>query len=245
MSISSFVKKIPEFNDLSASDKIDLFAYYILFETEVSQFKASDISECFNDLHLSPYSNISSYLSKYSKRAKGQKFLKRNSGYCLESNTRALIEKVIQKEFVPEPSNNLFALSIFENTRGYLTGFATEASCAYDFALYNSCFFMLRKLLETLIIELFEKHGIESKIKNGNGGYFFLSDLISKLVSENNWHLTKITREDIPKIKKLADSSVHSKRFSAKKVDIDNLKTEIRIIFEELVSLIDYPNWKK
>lgn len=102
---------------------------------------------------------------------------------------------------------------------------------------------MLRKLLETLIIELFERHGLESQIKNGNGGYFFLSDLISRMVGEKSWHLTKIVREDILKVKKLADSSVHSKRFSARKTDIDNLKTEIRIILQELVNLIDYPSW--
>lgn len=243
MDLALFVKKIIDFPNLTAANQIDYFAYFLLHEKKVEGIKAKDIQSCFDELHLSAYSNIPSYLSKNSQRRKGQKFLKRKELYFLESSTKTSIDKIIEKEFEPEPSNNLFPLSIFDNTRGYLVGFAKEASCAYDYALYNSCFFMLRKILETLIIELFERHGLDMKIKNGSGGYLFLSDLITKLVSENKLHLTKVVREDMPKIKKLADSSVHSKRFSAKKTDIDNIKTEIRIILQELVNHVDYPNW--
>jgi hypothetical protein len=243
MSIKKFVQKIPDFNDISASNKIDYFIYFLIFESGFEGARPKDIHKCFDDLNLVAYSNISSYLSKYAQRGKSQKYIKKKELYSLVNSTQLIIERSIKKEFEPEPSNDLFPLSIFDNTRGYLAGFAKEAACAYDYGLYNSCFFMLRKILETLIIELFERKGLETKIKNGNGGYFFLSDLINKLVSETNWHLTKITREDIPKIKKLADSSVHSKRFSAKKTDIENMKTEIRIILQELIDLIDYPTW--
>lgn len=244
MDLKAFVRLIPDFQKMNASNQIDYFSYYLLYEKNQDGLKPKDIQKCFDELHLSPYSNIPSYLSRFSARGKGQRFLKKKDGYYLESTYKASIEKIIRKEFVPEATNNLFPINIFDNTRGYLERFAHEALCAYDFSLFNCCFFMLRKILETLIIELFERHGIEGKIKNASGGYLFLSDLITKLVAENTWHLTKIVREDIPKIKKLADSSVHSKRFSARKVDIDNIKTELRIILEELVKHIDYPNWK-
>ena len=243
MSLSAFIKRVPGFDELTSSVKIDFFVYYILFGLKQDGVKGKDVEICFQELHLQPYSNIPAYLSNNARRSNSQKFLKRGNCYYLESSTIKRIETIVITEPILEPSDNLFPLSIFNNTRGYLVAFATEASCAYDYGLYNSCFFMLRKLMETLIIELFEKNSIDSKIKNGNGGYFFLSDLISKLTGETSWHLTKITREDLPKIKKLADSSVHSKRFAAKKTDIDNMKTEIRIIYQELVSLIDYPNW--
>lgn len=243
MELKTFIKKVNDFSELNASNQIDYFAYFLLYEKNSEGFRPKDIQGCFDELHLSPYSNIPSYLSKFSQRGKGQKFLKRKDLYFLENSTKLSIETTIQKEFIPEATNNLFPLSIFDNTRGYLIGFAKEASVAYDYSLFNCCFFMLRKILETLIIELFERHGLEANIKNANGGYLFLSDLITKLVAEKKWHLTKVVREDIPKIKKLADSSVHSKRFSAKKTDIDNIKTEIRIILQELVNHIDYPTW--
>lgn len=243
MDLNDYVRKVQGFDVLTASNKIDYFVHFKIVYTDKDGIKAKDIIECFDTLNLSPYSNIPSYLIKHSQRGKNQKFIKKNDLYRLEGSYSLVLEKNIDTEFVSVPSNNLFPLSIFENTRGYLVEFASEASCSYDYSLYNSCFFMLRKLLETLIIELFERNGLEAQIKNGNGGYLFLSDLISRMVGEKSWHLTKIVREDILKVKKLADSSVHSKRFSAKRTDIDNLKTEIRIILQELVNLIDYPSW--
>lgn len=244
MDINLFIKRIPGFENLSAANKIDYFVYFLLHEKTIKGVLPKDVLDCFHELNLNPYSNISSYLNKNSQRRKNQKFLKRNNLFFLESGVKGLIEKTTSNDVFIEPSNDLFPISIFDDTRKYLLGFAKEAAASYDYGLYNSCFFMLRKILETLIIELFERHSIDNKIKNNNGGYLFLSDLISKAVSENTWHLTKISREDMPKLKKLADSSVHSKRFSAKKIDIENIKTEIRIIFQELISLIDYPAWK-
>jgi len=225
MELKSFTQKIKNFGNLSASNKIDFFVYYALYEKNVAGVKAKDVLACFEELHLSPYSNIPSYLNKNAQRGKGQKFLKR-------------------KDFEPEASNNLFPLSIFDNTRGYIVAFAKEASCAYDYSLYNSCFFMVRKIIEVLIIELFERHGIENKIQNENGNYIMLSELFNHLISEKKWQLSKIVKQDIPKIKKLADASVHNKRFFAKKPDIENIKVEIRIILEELINHVDYPNWK-
>lgn len=245
MDLKSFTKKINDFPQLISANQIDYFAYFLLHEINMEGIKPKDIQSCFDELQLSPYSNIPSYLSKHSQRGKGQKFLKRKDLYFLENKTKSSIEQDVKKEFEPEPSNNLFPLSIFDNTRGYLLAFAKEASIAYDYSLYNSCFFMLRKIIETLIIDLFERHRIESKIKNSQGNYVMLSDLFTRLISENNWQLNKTVKQDIPKIKKLADSSVHNKRFQAKKPDLDNIKIEIRIIYQELVDHIDYPTWQK
>lgn len=244
MDLKMYIKKVNDFLNLPSSSQIDYFIYFLLYEKKIEGIKAKDVAECFEELNLVPYSNIPSYLSKNSQRGKGQKFLKRKDLYFLENSTRNIIETEIKKEFEPEASNNLFPLSIFDSTRGYLIAFAKEAACAYDYSLYNSCFFMLRKIIETLIIDLFERNEIENKIKNTNGNYIMLSELFSQLLTEAKWQLSKTVKQDIPKIKKLADSSVHNKRFSAKKPDIENIKVDIRIIFQELINLIDYPTWK-
>ena len=244
MELSQFIKTIPDFDKIASAAQIDYFVYYLIFEKHLNSVKPKDVQLCFNTLHLQPYSNIPNYLNRLSQRGKQQKFLKRGVSYVLENGNRVAIESNLKRAPVIDPSDNLFPIEIFNNTRGYLMSFAKEACASYDFGLYSACFFMLRKLLETLIIEMFEKHNLESKIKSPNGGYFFLSDLIAKLINESAWHLTKIVREEIPKIKKLADSSVHSKRFTATKSDIDNIKTDIRIILQEFINHIDYPTWK-
>lgn len=241
--LKSFTSRITDFATFIPGNQIKYFVYFLQVEKGSDSVKAKEITDCFNALHINPYSNISQYLSYYSRKGKTQQFLKRGSGYILYASVREQIDNELSKPKELPQSNSLYPLSIFENTRGYLFQFAKEASSCYDLGLYNSCLFMIRKITETLIIELYESKGIQAKIKNGNGDYFQLSDLIKSVTNEPTWKLTKIVKENLPKIKLLADSSVHSKRFSAKKPDIDDFKTNVRITLEELISHIDYATW--
>lgn len=245
MDLKSFTKQLSDFEDITPADKIDYFAYYLTVEAQMNGFKARDIADCFDQLDLRPYTNIPSYLGKHSKSSGTKKYLKKKESYFLDSRTKKSINALLNNEQQPEASNNLYPLSIFENTRGYLIAFGHEAAVCYDTRLYNSCFFMLRKILEVLIIDIYERHKVENEIKNNQGNYVMLSDLISKLCAEKRWNVTKNVKQEMPKIKKLADSSVHNKYFSARKPDIDNLKTDIRIIIQELITMIDYPTWSK
>ncbi len=241
--LKNFVSKVSDFFSLDSGSQVQYFVYYLQVEMKYEAVKAKDIGACYENLHINPYSNISSYLNYYSRKGKKQQFLKKIDGFILYSTVREKIDIEVDKPLDIKPSNSLFPQSIFYNTRGYLVEFAKEACTCYDFGLYNSCLFMLRKITETLIIELYESKNIQVKIKNSNSDYFQLSELIKSVTNETSWKLTKIVKENLPKIKLLADSSVHSKRFSAKKPDIDEMKTNIRITFEELISHIDYIKW--
>jgi hypothetical protein len=238
-----FVSKIPDFFKLDSGKQLKYFVYYLQIEKQAETVKAKDISGCYDSLHLNPYSNIPAYLNYYSRKGKTQQFLKKKNGFILYSAVREKIDTEVQKPVEIKASNALFPLSIFDHTRGYLVDYAKEASCCYDYGLFTSCLFVLRKITETLIIELYESKSIQAKIKNSKGDYLQLSDLIASVTNEPIWKLTKIVKENLPKIKLLADSSVHSKRFSAKQADIDGIKTNVRIVFEELISHIDYPKW--
>jgi hypothetical protein len=244
MEITDFIKEVPNFDELAASDKIEYLAYFLIIRQKSEGFKPKEIAHCFDILNLQKYTNISAYLSKHSKVGAKQKFLKKKEVYLLEGRIQKKIAASLNNEQANEPANNLYPLSIFDCTRGYLIAFAREAANCYDSRLYNSCFFMIRKMTEVLIIDIYEKHQIEDKIKNSNGNYLMLSELLNKLTSEKTWTLSKLAKQEIPKIKKMADSSVHNKLFSAKKQDIDNIKTDLRIILQELINMVDYSNWK-
>ncbi len=99
---------------------------------------------------------------------------------------------------------------------------------------------MLRKLIETLIIELFEKNNIENIIRDNNGDYFQLKTLIELLLVQSNWSISKNVKKSIPEIKKFGDLAAHNRRFFAKKPDLDKIKTDLRITIQELITLIDY-----
>lgn len=102
---------------------------------------------------------------------------------------------------------------------------------------------MLRKLVESLIIELYTKYEITDKIKNPRtNNFYFLSDLIDILLNDSKWSLSRNIKDSLPKIKKKGDWSAHNRYFIAKKPDLDDLKPDIRITLQELILQIDFKN---
>lgn len=245
MDINDFSKVIPDFLNLSSSSQIDFIVYFLLIVNKQNGVKPKDVELAFGELHLPPYSNIGSYLNKFSKKGKSQKFIKSSNGYLLERKKKQEIDILANNKPLPKASNDLYPQSLLDNTRGYLVKTGEQASICYDIGLFDASLVMIRKLLETLIIECFERHGIESKIKGRDGHYFFLSDLVTKFLSETKWSVNRNTSKSLPKIKSLGDLSAHNRRFSAKKPDIDKIKDDLRIVIQDLILLIDYPNWSK
>ena len=135
------------------------------------------------------------------------------------------------------PRNAIVPAILFDNTRGYLIKVANQANGAYSQGWYDACAVMLRRLLETLIIEAFEKHNIALKIQNSNGDFLFLRDLIDRTISEGRWNLSRNAKAAMPRLKDVGDKSAHSRRFNAVRPDIDKLVTDLRVVIEELLSI--------
>lgn len=127
--------------------------------------------------------------------------------------------------------------AIIRNTRGYLERITHQINGSYSNGWYDACAVMIRRLVETLIIEAFEKHNISQNIKNSSGDFLYLSDLIVKVLSESTWNLSRNTRQALPKLKDIGDKSAHSRRFNAVRHDIDKILPELRVVIQELVYL--------
>ena len=96
---------------------------------------------------------------------------------------------------------------------------------------------MIRRLVETLIIESFEHYGIANKIKNSNGDFFYLRDLINITLAETSWNLGRNTKKALPKLKDIGDKSAHSRRFNAHRRDVNKIIAELRVVTQELIYL--------
>ncbi|MEH2141633.1 hypothetical protein [Nostoc sp.] len=53
----------------------------------------------------------------------------------------------------------------------------------------------------------------------------------------NSWNLGRETKQALPLIKNLGDRSAHSRRFLAKKQDIDKIVPGLRVVVDELLHL--------
>ena len=118
--------------------------------------------------------------------------------------------------------------------------------CAcYEAGLYDASLVMMRKLLETLIIECFERYGNDDEIKDNKGNFLYLSDLIPRFVESHKWNVSRNLTDYIRKVKKYGDLSAHNRRFFAHKSDFEKFKFELRQTVQEIVLIIDYPHWDK
>lgn len=239
-----FIEKIESFTDLKPAEQIDFFVYFLLIINKANSVIAKDITYCFSELHLLPYSNISAYLNNNTKGKKA-KFLKNKNGFLLSRYRKLELDKKIVKIVQIKPTDDLFPIDLLQNTRGYLGKTAVQAIVCYDKGLYDACLVMIRRLIETLIIECFERYSLESKIKDRDGHFLFLNELIGKFLSENKWTLGRNTAKSLPKIKALGDLSAHNRRYNARKSDIDKIQSDLRIVIEDLINIIDYQNWNK
>lgn len=128
-------------------------------------------------------------------------------------------------------------MAIVKGTRGYIERVAHQANGCYAQGWYDASAVMLRRLLETLIIECYEAHNIADRIKDNTGNYFFLRDLVDRLLTEPTWTLGRNVKTVLPKLKELGDKSAHSRRFNAHREDLDKVLDALRDTVQELVSI--------
>lgn len=140
-------------------------------------------------------------------------------------------------EGLASESQQVIPFSVVRDTRGYLEKVANQINGSYEHGWFDACAVMIRRLVETLIIETFEHHGIVQKIQDSNGDFLPLKDLISLTISEPTWNLARSTKKGLPKFKSVGDLSAHSRRYIAHRQDIDKIIDDLRVVVQELVYL--------
>lgn len=127
--------------------------------------------------------------------------------------------------------------TIVAGTRRYIEHVAEQINGCYEQGWYDACSVMIRRLVETLIIEAFEHHKIDAEIKGPTGDFLYLADLIARTLSCTSWNLSRNTKQALPRLKDIGDKSAHSRRFLARRRDVDRVIPDLRVVAEELVHL--------
>ena len=134
-------------------------------------------------------------------------------------------------------SQKVIPMSVVRGTRGYIEKVANQINGCYEKGWYDACAVMIRRLVETLLIEAFEHKKIENKIMNSQGDFLVLDEIIDKALAEPSWNLTRITKKVLPRLKKIGDLSAHSRRYNAHLKDIESFADDIRVVVQEFIYL--------
>jgi hypothetical protein len=136
--------------------------------------------------------------------------------------------------YLPEP--------IWKNTRSYIEEVCRELNGSFHHAYYNAAAVMLRRLLETLIIEAYEHIGREAEIKDGGGNYLMLSDLAERACGEKGHrgiNLGRDSKKTLKEARSVGNWSAHARRFLAHAGDLTKFQAGMRLLVQELIQIAD------
>lgn len=172
------------------------------------------------------------------------KVIATSSGYRLKvlarSEIRVWLESILG-EVKPPIDHELGYLSrdVWKDTRGYIEKVCEQMNGCYQFEFYDAASVMMRRLVETLIIEAYEKLKRENEIKDSNGNYLMLRDLVARAVGQTPIGLGRDAKEALGKIKEMGDRSAHNRRYNAVKPDMDKAQSGLRVVVDELINIAD------
>jgi hypothetical protein len=136
--------------------------------------------------------------------------------------------------YLPEP--------IWRNTRGYIEEVCRELNGCFHHAYYNAAAVMLRRLLETLIIEAYEHLDRETEIKDGGGNYLMLTDLAQRACGEKGRkgiNLGRDSKQALKEARSVGNWSAHARRFLAHAGDLTRFQAGMRLLAQELIQIAD------
>lgn len=138
---------------------------------------------------------------------------------------------------VQPTSEPVIAAAVLAKAPTYLQRTLLQANGCYEKRWFDPCSVMIRKLVENLIIDVYEKHKFQAEIQDKNGNYFMLGDLVTAMLSQTHWQLQRETKRALPDIKKLGDRAAHNRRYEATRSDVDQLLPGLRATADDLLHL--------
>lgn len=140
---------------------------------------------------------------------------------------------------VKNPEEVIIQRVLVDNTRAYIESIANQINICYVSGAYDGCCVLARRLIETLIIEVYETKGLSIEIKDSDGNYLMLKHLVNK-INSSNFGLGRNVKTALEEIKRVGDLSAHSRRFKARIGDVDGLIPHIRVSVECLVEMAGF-----
>jgi hypothetical protein len=124
----------------------------------------------------------------------------------------------------------------FAGTRAYLERMVYQINGSYDYGLFDCCAVLCRRLMESLLIEIYVGQKRHAEIQH-NGMFLPLERLISHIRQDGTVVLARNSPKVMDEIKHLGDTAAHDRVYITEQMDVDNVKAPYRKLVRELGEL--------
>lgn len=123
-----------------------------------------------------------------------------------------------------------------KGTRKYLEQLVAQINGSYQAAFYDACAVLSRRLMESLIIEVFMHLGRQSEIQYADGSFLSLDKLIAHITGDKTITLGRGAPGTMREVKEVGDRAAHSRVYITTQLDIDTIASRYRTLTRELLA---------
>ena len=233
---TDFVQAIAE-HELSHVDRAIALLWYYRHSQEYEERSASELATDLRDEGF-PKPNVTRLAadlrrSRYTARGKRAGTFQidvRRVSALDESYLPMLGTKQIKVSGAVIPTD------VVASTRGYLEQLAHQINGAYDSGFFDACAVLCRRLMESLVIEVYVHDGRHHEIQQ-DGVFVSLDRLLKHIKGDRAIILGRNTPKTMDEIKRLGDTAAHDRTYITTQVDIDDLKSRFRSMIADLLQI--------
>ena len=231
-----FARQLARLNLSHADRAIALLWYY----QQSREFEERTAAELANDLHdegfPKPHSTrLHAALQRSHLTIRG----KRSGTFQIDLRREAELNEQYSELLDIHPvevEDSIIPSEWVVGTRNYLEQMVVQINGCYQFGFFDACAVLCRRLMESLIIEIYIHQGREHEIKQ-NKIFLSLEDLIVQVRKDPLVTLSRNSPKSMMDVKHLGDIAAHNRVYITNQVDIDDLKFRFRGIIKELLVL--------
>lgn len=136
----------------------------------------------------------------------------------------------------PVITDDVLPDSQVKGTRPYLEAMGRQINGCFNYGFYDGCATLCRRMVESLLIDVFMKTGHLDKISNGKN-LMMLADIIAVAKSGHHFRLARGTDASLDLIKEIGDRAAHHRTHVTTRQDIEQMSVKFRAVVSELMNL--------
>jgi hypothetical protein len=133
-------------------------------------------------------------------------------------------------------SNAIIPLDFVRGTRAYIEKMVRQINGTYDNGFYDGCAVLCRRLMESLIIEIYVSQGRHKEIQD-NHVFKHLDWLIGYVKNDDSIVLARSSSKTMDEVKLLGDTAAHHRTYITQQSDINDLRLRYRHLITELLQI--------
>lgn len=219
---------------ITETDIAIVVAWFILETKGVASVSVSEVSKFISDRHVRPQVNGSRLKARL--KARRDVSITASGEIAVPLRTRSALHSGYGSFLAPAMATVVDSILVrdeFALERPYVRRLVEEINGCRQYNFLDGCAVLMRRLMEVLVIEAYEKVDRGTSIR-GPDGYFPLSSLIGEITSGKDFRLSRSSPRALERCKAIGDTAAHSRNYITKAIDIDEYSAEYRRLIDEL-----------